>query len=64
MSRRRGGAGRFGEIPHAWLLTQHEMFMLSVCGSAHLWKTGPAIRVRPRPPFHVFLHQCGGVGGQ
>lgn len=60
MTHRRGGG-----IPHAWLLTKHEMFMLSVHGSVRAGTRGrekQAIRVRCLPPFHVFLHQRGGGG--
>lgn len=60
-----------GGIPHAWLLTKHEMFMLSVygrvCGYERLRKTRDKVDSDPHvvPPTAscILASQCGREGG-
>lgn len=60
-----------GGIPHAWLLTKHEMFMLSVygrvCGYARSRKTRDKVDSDPHavPPTVscILASQHGGEGG-
>ena len=60
-----------GGIPHAWLLTKHEMFMLSVygrvCGYARSRKTRDEVNSDPHavPPTVscILASQRGGEAG-
>lgn len=58
-----------GGIPHAWLLTKHEMFMLSVygrvCGYARLRKTRDKVDSDPHavPITCILASQWGREGG-
>lgn len=52
-----------GGIPHAWLLTKHEMFMLSacgrVCGYVRRRKTRDKVDCDPaRGASHRFMYSC------